>query len=79
MASGGSGNDIRVLLFNPTNYLNWKNGHESFVMYQSGVVTAADMSVPITQPGQYFLVLDNKFSAFTEKAVSVQDFIEYKE
>lgn len=79
VASGGSGNDIRVLLFDPTNYLNWKNGHQSFVMYQSGVVTVADMSVPITQPGQYFLVLDNKFSAFTEKAVSVQDYIEYKE
>ena len=79
VAAGGSGNDIRVLLFDPTNFLNWKNGHQASVMYNSGVITAADMSVPIGQPGQYFLVLDNRFSAFTEKAVSVQDFIEYKE
>ncbi len=79
VASGGSGNDIRVFLFDPTNFLNWKNGHRALVIYQSGVVTAADLSVPITQPGTYYLVLDNQFSAFTEKMVAVQDYIEYKE
>jgi hypothetical protein len=79
IASGGSGNDIRILLFDSTNFLNWKNNHEASVMYQSGAITAADMSVPITQPGQYYLVLDNKFSLLTDKVVTAEVFAEYKE
>ena len=79
VAAGGTGNDIRIMLLDQTNFLNWKNGHQAQTLFNSGKMTAVDMAVPITQAGNYYLVLDNTFSAFTEKVVSVEDFLEYKE
>jgi hypothetical protein len=69
LAQGGAGNDIRILLLDELNYLNWSNGHAAKAIYDSGVVTAAEMEVPIRVDGQYRLVFDNKFSWVTDKTV----------
>ena len=79
VAAGGTGNDIHVLLLDATNYLNWKNGHEAKTLFNSGQITATDLNVPIAQSGQYFLILDNRFSMLTDKTVAVTVFAEYKE
>lgn len=79
VASGGSGNDIRILLFDPDNFLNWKNGHEARALHDSGTLTAAEMSMPITADGDFFLILDNKFSWMTDKAVQCEVFVNYRE
>jgi hypothetical protein len=79
VAAGGAGNDIRIMLLDETNFLNWKNGHQAQTLFNSGKMTAVDMTVPISRAGSYYLVLDNIFSALTSKMVSVEDWIEYKE
>ncbi|MHB8078104.1 MAG: M48 family metallopeptidase [Candidatus Krumholzibacteriia bacterium] len=79
IASGGSGNDIRLLVFDTTNFLNWKNNHEARALYESGPVTAADLSLPITTQGDYFLVLDNTFSFMSDKTVASEIYVQYRE
>jgi hypothetical protein len=68
-ASGGTGNDIQVLIFTDSQFLNWKNGHEVTPVYDSGQVTAADVHAVLPGPGTYHVILSNKFSAFTPKTV----------
>lgn len=79
VASGGSGNDIRVLVLDETNYLNWSNGHAAKPLYDSGKVTVAEVSARVGATGKYFLVLDNGFSLLTDKVVKIGVYAEYKE
>jgi len=72
VASGGSRNDIIVLLLDQTNFMNWKNGHQAFAVYNSGQTTAGDIELPISESGNYYLVLNNTFSIISKKAVNVQ-------
>lgn len=68
-ASGGMGNDIEVLIFTDSQFLNWKNGHKVTPVYNSGHVTAADVHAVLPGPGKYHVILSNMFSAFTPKTV----------
>jgi hypothetical protein len=68
-ASGGAGNDIQVLIFTDSQFLNWTNGHEVTPIYNSGQVTADDVHAVLPGPGVYHVILSNKFSAFTPKTV----------
>ena len=68
-ATGGSGNDIDVMVFSQTDFTNWKNNHGVAPLYNSGQVTAADVNVPVAA-GDYVVVLSNTFSAFTPKTVA---------
>lgn len=67
-AFGGSGNDIVVLVMDADSYVNWTNGHEVKVFYNSGQVTVGKLSVSLSQ-GKYYIVFDNRFSVFTSKSV----------
>ncbi|MDH4223814.1 MAG: M48 family metalloprotease, partial [candidate division Zixibacteria bacterium] len=77
VASGGSGNDIQVFLFDQVNFLNWKNGHEASSIYSSGQVTAGKINLPFKQSGTYYLVFDNRFSSLTSKSVVVSAWAEF--
>ena len=79
LAQGGTGNDVRILLLDELNYLNWSNGHAAKAIYDSGVITAAEMEVPIRVDGQYRLVFDNKFSWVTDKTVQCDLVVRYRE
>lgn len=68
-ASGGSGNDVEVLVLKETEFLNWQNGHAAHALYSSGRVTAADVDAAMPEAGTYYIVLDNRFSAMTPKTV----------
>jgi hypothetical protein len=70
-ASGGSGNDIKVYIFNATSFVNWKNGQAASTLYNSGQVTKGDFQVNITSAGTYYIVFDNSFSIFSSKNVAV--------
>src|SRR5437870_2074040 len=50
-ASGGMGNDIQVLIFTDSQFLNWRNGHEVTPVYNSGQVTADDVHAVLPGPG----------------------------
>jgi plastocyanin domain-containing protein len=71
-ASGGSGNDIDVLILDEMDFINWSNGHQVSPVYYSGQITIADINVPITQSGDYHLVFGNMFSVISSKNVSAQ-------
>lgn len=69
-AVGGSGNDIVVMVFSATDFVNWKNNHSVAPLFNSGQVTAADINVAVPDAGDYVVVLSNTFSAFTPKTVA---------
>ena len=67
-AFGGAGNDIIVLVMGADSYVNWTNGHQVRVYYNSGQETVGHLSVMLS-PGDYYLVFDNNFSLITPKSV----------
>jgi len=67
-AFGGGGNDVIVLVMDADSYVNWTNGHEVRVYYNSGQETVGHLSVPLSA-GDYYLVFDNQFSLLTPKTV----------
>jgi hypothetical protein len=72
-ASGGSGNDIIVYIMDSTSFVNWENGHQVGVYYNSGQMTTAHFDVPLpSDSGSYYLVYSNKFSLFSQKNVNTQ-------
>lgn len=75
-ASGGTGNDVSVVIANPTSFENIKNGHPAPVYYNSGRVTVGELNVPLSE-GEYFLVFSNRFSLLTDKYVSGDIHLQY--
>ena len=69
-ASGGTGNDIEVLILSDADFVNWKNGHDARALYQSGRVTVAVVAAELPGPGGYLVVFSNKFSGFTPKTIT---------
>ena len=68
-ASGGSGNDIEVVVFAETQFINWKNKHNQGSLFTSGLATACDVNVPLGESGTYYVLLSNVFSTLTPKTV----------
>jgi hypothetical protein len=68
-ATGGSGNDIAVVITDTDNFENWKNGHQARVNYQSGKITVGNINTNLG-PGTYYLAFSNAFSALTAKTVT---------
>lgn len=74
MASGGSGNDIVVVILDNIAYTNWVNRHRVAALYSSGQVTTDRFCVSITGLGTYHLVYSNRFSVIsTKKVISTVD------
>jgi hypothetical protein len=68
-ARGGSGNDIEVYILDEDGFENWRNGHRVGTYYNSGRLTVGRFDVTL-RPGKYFLVMNNKFSAVSNKVVN---------
>lgn len=68
-ARGGSGNDIEVFILDEEGYENWRNGHTAPTFYNSGRVTVGHFNLRL-KPGKYFLVMNNRFSAVSNKVVA---------
>jgi hypothetical protein len=68
-ASGGTGNDIQVVLADEDEFQNWINGHEAKVFYSTEKITTGKLDVGALSPGRYVLALSNRFSVFTDKQV----------
>ena len=71
-ASGGSGNDIIVMVMDQTDFVNWQNGHQVSTLYNSGQLTTASVSASLPGSGTYYLVYSNAFSTFSSKSVNTQ-------
>jgi hypothetical protein len=64
-ARGGSGNDIDVGITDE----NGANGHRGRFWYSSGKTTTDNIDVQLG-PGTYYIVFNNRFSVFSDKAVA---------
>jgi hypothetical protein len=77
-ATGGTGNDIMVYVLDEDGFTNFKNGHPSNTFYNSGKVTTASIGAVLPNaPTSYYLVLDNRFSFLTPKAVQMSVTLNY--
>lgn len=76
-ATGGHGNDIECYILDEDGLANFKNGHTTRTYYNSGKVTQAKIGVVGLSPGTYYIVLDNRFSLITPKAVQIQATLSY--
>jgi predicted nucleic acid-binding Zn ribbon protein len=77
-ASGGSGNDIQVVLADESEFENWINGHQARVLYSTGQITNGKVDVQITESGAYVLAFSNTFSTMTDKDVFAEVELRYK-
>ncbi len=77
-ASGGSGNDIQVVLAEESEFENWINGHQARVLYSTGKTTTGKIAVQIFEPGTYILAFSNTFSVLTDKDVFAEVELRYK-
>jgi zinc-ribbon domain len=69
-ATGGSGNDIELYVMDEDAFTNWKNGHATRTIYNSGKITVVSLNVTLPSgAGTYYLIFNNKFSLLTPKAV----------
>jgi hypothetical protein len=77
-ATGGGGNDILGVIADDANYVNWINGHQAQVFWNTqGRETTGTFEVRLA-PGTYHLAFSNKFSAFTDKQVFLEADLKYK-
>jgi hypothetical protein len=76
-ASGGTGNDIVCYILDEDGFTNFKNGHPVKTYYNSDKVTSAKIQLANLSAGTYYIMLDNRFSAFTPKAVQIQATLAY--
>ena len=79
MASGGSHNDIKVLILDDIDFINWDNLHEVEGVYKTGKLTIGKIDVPVTASGKYHLVFDNRFSEFSSKNVLAKVYLFWSE
>ena len=76
-ATGGQGNDIECYVLDEDSFVNFKNGHPATTFFNSGKVTQAKIGAVLTSPGTYYIMLDNRFSLITPKAVQIDATLSY--
>jgi hypothetical protein len=72
IVTGGTGNDIVCLILDEDGFTNFRNGHPANASFNSGKVTTAKIGPAHLVPGEYYVVLDNRFSLFSGKMVQMQ-------
>jgi hypothetical protein len=75
-ATGGSGNDIICYILDDDGLVNFKNGHATRTFFNSGKMTQAGIGA-VLAPGTFYLVLDNRYSLITPKAVEINATLSY--
>jgi hypothetical protein len=78
-ATGGMGNDIVCYILDEDGLVNFKNGHPTRTFFNSGKVTTAKIGAVNLAPGTYYLVLDNRYSILTPKAVQITAVLSYRQ
>jgi len=68
-ATGGSGNDIEVLLMDADSFANFQNHHTYSAYYTSPKQTAGALNVGTLPAGTYYLVFNNSYSLFSNKVI----------
>ncbi len=74
--AGGTGNDIQAVIADPTEFENWKNGHQARVFYGTDRTTNGSFNVRLA-PGTYILAFSNAFSLLVPKEVTAEIELRY--
>ena len=75
-ASGGTGNDIQAVITDPSEFENWKNGHQARVYYGTQPTTNGSFNVRLA-PGTYILAFSNTFALLSPKEVTAEITLRY--
>jgi hypothetical protein len=77
-AFGGMQNDIQAVVCSEEDYVNFRNGQQARVFYNSGKITVGDINVPLPEgDGKYVLVFSNAFSVLSGKTVTGEAVFHY--
>ena len=75
-STSGSFNEFDVYIFDSNNFNNYERGQDFTAIYQSGEVASGQISTAIVSGGNYYLVLDNKFSP-NSQTVNIKAHVAY--
>jgi hypothetical protein len=67
-ASGGSGNDIEVMIVDEEGFKNFANKQGVRTYYNSGKLSIGNIDVRL-KPGTYYIIFNNNFSLISNKTV----------
>ena len=70
-ATATLGNNIIVYVFDQSNFASYENGQNYSAYYNSGKVASGNINLQLG-PGTYYIVLDNTYSTFSTKDVTIQ-------
>ncbi len=65
----GGNRDVITMVFDRYSFLSWSSNTFAEPVFQSGQMRQLVSDVPLRGPGDFVLVVNNKFSGFTPKAV----------
>lgn len=69
LAEGGWRDDIRVLVLTARQFETWAHDAKSETLFNSGPRRSVVLSVPVTDPGTYYVIFDNRFSMVSAKRI----------
>lgn len=69
-AQAALGSNIDVIILDQNNFEQMSNHQQATAYYNSGKVQSGSFNI-ILQPGQFYIVLSNTYSAFSTKTVSI--------
>jgi hypothetical protein len=69
----GGRHDTDVMVLDRDGFANFQYNRRFATVFSAPRTAAATLDVPLPGPGSYYLVLSNRFSAFTGKTVKVEN------
>jgi hypothetical protein len=77
-AYGGTRNDIQTVICTEEDFINFRNGHQARVFYDSNKTTVGDINAVLPNVGgRYVLGFNNAFSILSAKTVSGEISLNY--
>ena len=78
IASGGTTNDIEVLVMDQAHYGTWMSGNQVTTFFDSGRVSSGNIDAPLPGIGTYYLIYSNIFSPTYGKTVQSDVVLHYR-
>jgi hypothetical protein len=76
-ATGGLNNQIIFHFFDESNFVNWSNGNQATSLLSTDRLSASEVNVPIPNPGNYYLVFDNRHAWLAERRIAAKLYLKY--
>jgi predicted nucleic acid-binding Zn ribbon protein len=77
-ATGGSPSEVEVIVLADAAFATWQSGYATNTYYSSGRVAQGEINAALpSEPGTYYVVFNNKFSARTGKMVQTDVTLHY--